>query len=37
MGFDDQNRQAGVEALAGYYRLKPRLQPAITGFDRQIS
>jgi DNA-binding response OmpR family regulator len=37
MKFDHQNRQPGIEALAGSIRLKARLQLAITGFDRQIS
>jgi hypothetical protein len=37
MKFDDQNRQSGIEALAGSIRLKARLQRAITGFDSQIS
>jgi hypothetical protein len=37
MKFDDQNRQSGIEALAGSIRLKARLLLDITGFDCQIS
>jgi hypothetical protein len=37
MKFDDQERNPRIAALAGAIRLKARLQPAITRFDRYIS
>jgi hypothetical protein len=37
MNVDNQNGYLGIDALAGAIRLKARLQPARTGFDRQHS